>query len=140
MQPQWLEKILSGKKSLEIRSRRLATRRWFLGCKGFVYGHVVVHDAFLIEDDTEWRNLVHRHRVDTDRRRYTKNNCWAHPLEDATRIEPIPYVHHQGAIGVLRFERRATEASDGPVRPQAPEAVAVASSACLLYTSDAADE
>jgi hypothetical protein len=45
----WLELVLSGAKTLEIRSRNLSPGLYWVGAKGKIYGRVRLHAATQIQ-------------------------------------------------------------------------------------------
>ena len=49
LKPYWLNLILSGQKSMEIRSRNLKPGQYWLGGRGFVHGYVQLKPGFLID-------------------------------------------------------------------------------------------
>ena len=100
----WLELILSGQKTLEIRSYRVESRQWFLGTGGYLYAVAKVGEPFVIEDDDAWVQLFEQHQVPGASRMYQKTKTWALPLTEVRRIAPVGYAPHPGAIGRCKFE------------------------------------
>lgn len=98
----WLDLILSGLKTLEIRSRRLARQTYFLGCRRYIYGSAVVSDAFVIDTPMQWRALLPQHRWDVAQQPFRMT--WAHKLSRVARAQaPVPYMHPRGAIGIVLY-------------------------------------
>ena len=98
----WLDLILSGLKTLEVRSRRLASQTYLLGCRGFIYGAVSVSDAFVVDTAKQWQALLPQHRWDVAQQPFRVT--WAHKLSQVARANaPVPYSHPRGAIGIVIF-------------------------------------
>jgi hypothetical protein len=98
----WLDLILSGAKTLEIRSRRLARQTYFLGCQRCIYGSALVSDAFVIHTARQWQALFPQHRWSVDQKPF--RTTWAHKLSLVARAgAPVPYSHPRGAIGIVLF-------------------------------------
>jgi len=97
----FLDLILSGVKTLEIRSRRLARQKFFLGCRGHIYGSATVSDAVVVTAQ-EWRAMIPLHRWDVAEPPYART--WAHTLTQVVRsAAPLPYRHPRGAIGIVLY-------------------------------------
>lgn len=104
MRRQWLDLVLSGEKSIEIRAMPLRKgETYFLGCKGHVYGSVVVGEVQRLDSDEEWRVLLPSHLWDRADLPYKRT--FAHSLLNlAASAIPVPYQHPRGAIGLVRFK------------------------------------
>ena len=102
----WLLEVLSGVKVLEVRGRRLAPGRYYLGCAGSLWGHIDVGAATLCQSAQHWRALAAQHRVLTPAPPYRKT--WLHRLS-CLRAAPaaLPYTHPCGAIGVVVYRQEA---------------------------------
>jgi hypothetical protein len=104
MRRAWLDLVLSGEKTMEIRAmplRKGAT--YFLGCKGHVYGSVVVAEVQRLDSDEEWRGLLQSHLWDRADLPYKRT--FAHSLLNlAASAVPVPYKHPRGAIGLVLFK------------------------------------
>ena len=57
----WLMFILSGYKTMEIRSRALRPGRYYLGHKKLIYGEIVLGQAILIATDEHWNAARDKH-------------------------------------------------------------------------------
>ena len=96
----WLDLILSGQKTWEIRGTP-TTKRELVGLIESVSGHVLgearITDS-LVVSPTDLRNNVDKHRIeDLSIIEYRKVHAWV--LTDAKRYkEPQPYEHPQGAV------------------------------------------
>lgn len=98
----WLDLILHGRKTLEIRSRRMKPGPYYLGMRGRIYGLVYLGTCFEIQNRTDWQRLRHQHHVPGKETPYTRT--WALPiLEVRSMSQGAPYQHPRGAIGVVRY-------------------------------------
>eukprot|EP00973_Karenia_brevis_P095099 12425674-Karenia_brevis.AAC.2 len=99
----WLEQILSGEKSLEIRGKRLREGDVWLGCHSRILGKARLGPAVAIRTEQEWEALRPRHRVMDDALPY--KTTWGLPLQNVVRLrEGAPYVHRRGAIGIVKYQ------------------------------------
>ena len=101
LRPHWLNLILDDEKDLEIRGRNLASGPYWLGCRGTIYGHCFLGSSILIDSAEAWRGLRFRHRVEADELPY--NTTYGLPIRQCHRVNPTPYAHPRGAIGIVRF-------------------------------------
>ena len=62
VRPQWIGLILSGEKTLEIRSRNLSLGKYWLGMKGKIYGRIQLEAGTLIASVQAWTELRFRHK------------------------------------------------------------------------------
>ena len=99
----WLELILAGQKTLEIRGRALSPGKYWLGHQKMIHGFVMLGEATRIHSDGAWRNLAHKHRVDLPRLPYKKT--YGLPVLRAQVTRRVPYVHPKGAVVVVRYRR-----------------------------------
>ena len=97
----WLDKILAGVKTVELRHIRLKPGRCFLGHKSLIYGVAYLGDAELVPTMAEFRARFEEHRVDVDRLPY--KTTWAIPMNKVRKTPPWSYVHNKGAVGVVRY-------------------------------------
>ena len=98
----WLEKILDGVKTLELRHMRLKAGRCFLGSKSKIYGEAFLGEAELVPTMVEFRARYSGHRVDADSLPYKKT--WAIPLLKVRKTQQQwSYVHPTGAVGIVKF-------------------------------------
>ena len=101
LRPHWLNLILAGEKTLEIRGRNLASGPYWLGCRGTIYGHCFLGPSILIDSAEAWRGLRFRQRVEADELPY--KTTYGLPIRQCHRVTPTPYEHPRGAIGIVRF-------------------------------------
>ena len=103
LKPHWLYQILSGKKTLEIRGRRLKPGPCFLGCAGKIYASAEVAAPFPIEDTAEWIALRQDHGVQSDALPYRKT--WGLPIKKLKHLKKaVPYAHKKGDVGIVRYD------------------------------------
>jgi hypothetical protein len=98
---EWLDMILDGSKTWEMRSRPTKVRGWILlieAGSGHIVGECVLEHSLPKPLTTEQKRLFqHRHKV-TD---LTLLEKWCYPwiLRNAKRYDkPIPYTHPKGAV------------------------------------------
>ena len=54
LRPRWLNLIVSGEKTLEVRRRNLSSGPSWLGCRGMIHGHCFLESALLIIAAEAW--------------------------------------------------------------------------------------
>lgn len=99
----WIEKILSGEKTWEIRGSNTKIRGTIALIKsgsGLIYGTIKLVDSIPIHwsDDLEFIiNNFDKHHVPLGAVNYRKPHAW---VLESPKIypEPIPYMHPQGAV------------------------------------------
>ena len=97
----WLEKILAGRKTWEIRGGPIAKRGWIhfaqSGYKGKLMGRARLVGCLRLSRSSFEQNVSH-HCVDSwDDVKYKKPYAWV--LEDAERFErPFDYEYKKGAV------------------------------------------
>ena len=98
----WLALILSGEKTLEIRSKRLKQGDIWLGYQKEIVGKAHLGEAIFIDSTEAWNERRSQHLVETRILPYKKT--WGLPLAKVSRLrKKVPYVHPRGAIGIVRF-------------------------------------
>ena len=101
LRPHWLNLILAGEKTLEIRGRNLSAGKYWLGTRGMIHGLAILEPAILINTLQAWQDLRHRHCVDSNELPY--KTTYGLPIRQCHRVSPTPYEHPRGAIGIVRF-------------------------------------
>jgi len=102
MKKDWLEKILDGVKTLELRHMRLKAGRCYLGSKSKIYGEAFLGEAILIPTMVKFRARYSEHHVKTNRLPYKKT--WAIPIIKVRRTQQQwLYIHPTGAVGIVKF-------------------------------------
>ena len=66
LREEWLERILTGQKSLEVRGTRLREGEAWLGCRSMIWGKVRLGPAMAIGTVQQWVALRPRHLIQTD--------------------------------------------------------------------------
>ena len=101
LRPHWLNLILAGEKTLEIRGRNLSAGNYWLGTRGMIHGFAILEPAMLINTAQAWQELRHRHRVESNQLPY--KTTYALPVRRCRRVAPTPYVHPRGAVGIVKY-------------------------------------
>ena len=99
---EWLERILDGRKTLEIRGTRLREGDVWLGNRRAVSGKAHLGPAVSIGTKQEWAALRPQHLVADAALPY--KTTWGLPLQSVTRLgDAVPFLHRRGAIGIVKF-------------------------------------
>lgn len=110
----WLDLILAGVKTLEVRCMRHRDRVYFLGCEGKVHGRMRVKGAELVADEARWAALRPQHCV-PGRRPYART--WALSIVEVKRLAaPVEYQRQLGQIGTANFRPVTPLAAPAPKR------------------------
>ena len=97
----WLSLIMSGQKTLEIRGSPLRSGKYFLGCKGKIYGVADIGEPLRIASKAEWAVMKNQHLVDTMELPYKRT--FGLPIVRVTALPPYRYNHPKGAIGIVVY-------------------------------------
>jgi hypothetical protein len=137
LSPEWLDLILDGAKVLELRGRSKNPGRYWLACGGFVRGVATTLAAIELKTVAEFKKYRHLHRVPGDE--LPCGTTFALPLKDVARLPvPVPYVHHHGAVGWMKFEApRAAGAVDGETSVSEEDAEPMADDAVEYFAAAA---
>ena len=102
LRAEWLERILDGTKTLEIRGARLREGDVWLGSRCVVSGKARLGPAVRIMTEQEWAILRPQHLVPDLVLPY--KTTWGLPLQSVTRLrDAAPFLHRRGAIGIVKF-------------------------------------
>ena len=101
LRPHWLNLILSGEKTSEIRGRNLAAGSYWPGCRGMIHGRAILMPATLIKTLEAWRDLRHMHHVEGDELPYKRT--YGFPVRHSERVTPTPFAHPAGAVGIVKM-------------------------------------
>lgn len=102
LKAEYLELILAGRKTLEIRDRRLASKTYWLATEGAVLGSADLRLEEHIANVARWQALMAEHHWNIDFLPYKKT--YAFRIENVRRLEdPVLYFHPHGAVGLCRF-------------------------------------
>ena len=99
LKERWLDLILSGEKTMEIRSKRLRAGKYYLGYKEKIYGCVSTGVAVPITTVEEWRALYPRHLVNSSTLPYERT--FGLPVLSVHSMEGT-CKHPKGAIGIAK--------------------------------------
>ena len=98
----WLALVLAGKKTMEVRGKRLKAGAVYFGWKGTIYASATLGDAVEIRRTRQWGSLRHLHRVPGNVLPYKRT--FGLPLHNIERLSPpIPFHHPKGAVGIVRY-------------------------------------
>ena len=94
----WLNAILDGTKTMEIRCRKHRAGRVWLGSGGTIHGRVRIMDAVqLSEEDFRARSAEHQWPTDAE---LPYENLWGLLLVEIEKVDPpLPYWRPPSAIG-----------------------------------------
>ena len=102
LKPHWMQLILRGDKTMEIRNRKLKSGLYFLGSKGKIYAEAELGEAIKIITSKQWRSLRLKHCVENNE--FVYKNTYGIPLTRVIQFEnTIPYSHKRGAIGIVKY-------------------------------------
>jgi hypothetical protein len=102
LREEWMERIMNGEKTLEVRPMRLREGDIWLGCRSCIFGKARLGPAIAIDNEKKWAALRPMHFVASDTLPYKKT--YGLPIKEITRLcTGIPYVHRRGAIGIVKF-------------------------------------
>ena len=113
----YLDMILTGRKTLEIRCRRYRPGPAYIGTSSppLVYAKLIIGKSFQITTLQQWRALEKQHRAcdfkgrDTLPYKRSKTTAtYALPLSDVQRLQtPLPYKWRQGCVGMANVRPAA---------------------------------
>ena len=96
----YLDLILWGQKTIEIRHWRMRPGIYYLGHKGQIYGVVEIGVATKVQSMPEWRLMEPQHRwLNLSSLPYKAT--WANPILQYRPVPVVPFTHNRGAIGVV---------------------------------------
>ena len=95
----WLQLILAGQKTMEIRGAPYRGK-YFLGNKKMIYGFVDFGQPIPITTDAQWNGLRHHHLVNAPNPPYKRT--FGLPILSVHGMSPTPFHHPRGAVGIVR--------------------------------------
>jgi hypothetical protein len=102
LRTEFLDRVLTGEKTLEIRGKRLREGDAWLGCRSLVLGKVRLGTPVAIKTKEDWAALRPRHLVANETLPYL--TTWGLPLQAVERLDDaVPFKHHRGAIGIVKY-------------------------------------
>ena len=99
-QPQHLQLVLGGAKTLEIRSRPFRSGIYYLGSRGQIYAQAKLGRAFPIHTMRDFVRTKHQHRMGCTKLPYQKT--FAIPILELSPMF-VRYCHPRGAITICRY-------------------------------------
>ena len=105
LKDEWVKLILSGAKTLEVRSRRYKEGSYWIGCKEKIRGKCTLEKPLQIKDTSTWKQLRVQHCCNTDELPYKKT--WVFQISNVEKVSPeIEYKHPKGAIGIVTYKHK----------------------------------
>ena len=104
VKPYWLELILSGQKTMEIRGVPYRAGKYFLGCNRQIRAIANLGTPERISTAERWIELRPRHRVMADDLPY--KSTFGLPILTVQSVSAIPYTHPHGAVSVVKYRAR----------------------------------
>ena len=101
VKPYWLELILSGEKTLEIRGTAYRPGKYWLGYQRQILGVVRLGKPLRVSTTEQWLSLQPQHRVMQSDLPY--KNTFAIPIESARPVIPVPFHHPRGAVNSVIY-------------------------------------
>ena len=113
----WLEMVLQGKKTMEIRSRKYRPGFVWLAASGSIYGSATIDTSVVLSED-EFRARGPEHPWPADRSLPYRRLCGL-TLTDVQRLDaPIAYWRPPQSIGWNLFRRGPEDMPDKSVKPK----------------------
>ena len=101
----WAELILSGVKTLEIRSCKYKEGNYWIGHRERIIGKFTLGKGIHIKNTKEWKKLRPLHCCEEDTLPYRKTKTWGLRISNVEMISPeIAYTHPKGAIGIVIYK------------------------------------
>ncbi len=98
----WLNLILIGEKTLEIRGVAYSAGKYYLGHDKIIYGSMQLGRAIPIRTDAQWDQLRWQHRVPAETMPYDKT--FGLPILDVKpAARRLPFSHPKGAVCIVRY-------------------------------------
>ena len=101
VRPYWLDLILAGEKTLEIRGTPYRPGKYFLGYSKRILSVAQLGNPVRIGSAEQWVSLQSQHRVVTETLPYKKT--FGLPILCVRAVRPVSYHHPRGAITIVRY-------------------------------------
>ena len=101
VKPHWLQLILSGEKSMEIRGTAYRPGKYLLGHRGHILAVAHLGTPIRISTTEQWLTLQPQHRVMQNDLPY--KNTFGLPIESACPVSPVPFRHPRGAVNIVKY-------------------------------------
>ena len=100
--PEYLQLVLAGAKTLEIRGSPDRSGTYYLGCRGQIYAQAKLGRAFPIHTMRDFLRTKHQHRMAACTTRLPYPKTFAIPIVEFAPMF-VRYRHPRGAITIVRF-------------------------------------
>ena len=101
VKPHWLQLILSGEKTMEIRGTAYRPGKYLLGHRGQILAVAHLGTPQRISTMEQWISLQPQHCIMQNDLPY--KNTFALPIESARPVSPVPFRHTRGAINIVTY-------------------------------------
>ena len=101
IRPYWLDLILAGEKTLEIRGSPYSPRLHFLCYNKQILAVAQLGNPVRIASTEHWVSLQSQHHVVTETLPYKRT--FGLPILPARAVRPVPFHHPRGAITIVRY-------------------------------------
>ena len=101
VRPCWMDLIVSGDKTLEIRGVAYRPGKYLLGYRQQILAVAHLGNPFRITTTEQWLALRSQHGVMLDDPPYKRT--FALPILSAHRVSAIPFHHPRGAINLVLY-------------------------------------
>ena len=101
VKPCWLQLILSGAKTMEIRGTAYRPGKYWLGHQRQILAVAQLGKPLRVSTPEQWISLQPQHRVMRSDLPY--KNTFALPIESVRPVSPFPFRHPRGAINIVRY-------------------------------------
>ena len=97
----WAKLILSKTKQMEVRSRCFEEGLYWIGCNKKIIGRFRLGQGKHIQTIEKWKDLLSKHRCETDELPYKKT--WCFHVTEVKAITPVEFKHPMGAISIVIY-------------------------------------
>ena len=97
----WLNMILAGEKTMEIRSTAFRAGKYYLGHNKRILAVAYLGEPMRVKTNEQWFELQSRHRVRLNELPYKKT--FVLPILSVQQVSPIPFAHPRGAVSVVKY-------------------------------------
>ena len=91
--PQWLQEVLSGRKTVEVRAAAYKSGKYYFGTGGVIYCEAHLGHPYRVECMRQFKRHREHHGMTTDRLPY--KNTWLIPILNLRKIK-VRFVHPRG--------------------------------------------
>ena len=101
VKPCWMQHILSGEKTIEVRGKAYRPGKYLLGYQQQIFAVAYLGRPFRIATSEQRLPLWPQHRIMLDDRPYKRT--YGLPILSAHPVSAIPFHHPRGAINIVRY-------------------------------------